>query len=53
MAAGRINKEMSDIKAHPSENWSVEHKEDVMLWHATITGPRDTPYEGGIFFLDI
>ena len=53
MAQKRINKEMSDIKEKPFENWSVEHKDDIMLWHAVINGPSDTPYETGQFFLDI
>jgi ubiquitin-conjugating enzyme E2 D/E len=31
----------------------IPEGEKLDKWEATITGPTDTPYEGGIFYLDI
>ena len=55
MAIRRILKELEDIKKDPSLNWNAEPFNDSELFHwlATIIGPKDTPYEGGIFFLNI
>lgn len=55
----RLQKEYADIKMaqtnETSENISVGPISDDNLrhWKATIIGPKGTPYEGGIFELDI
>jgi ubiquitin-conjugating enzyme E2 D len=45
-------KEMLD-KACKQEYSAGPTGADVFQWQATIIGPEGTPYEGGIFFLDI
>ena len=54
MATIRLNKEFANIKKNPPMNCSAGIvDDDVYHWNATIIGPPDSPYEGGIFNLDI
>ena len=51
----RITKEYTTINEKPVEGCSVEmyDEENVYKWKATIKGPEDTPYEGGVFNVDL
>ena len=52
----RILKEIEDINKDPPDNCSAgpeDDSTDMTKWNATILGPLDTPYEGGIFRLKI
>ena len=54
MSIRRLSKELQEIQKEPPVNCSAGPiNDDLYNWEATIIGPKDTPYEGGIFKLKI
>ena len=54
MALKRLQKEIREIQLDPPSNCSAGLINDnIYHWEAVIMGPSETPYEGGIFKIDI
>ena len=53
-AQKRLMKEMKQVQNEDDANITAQILEgDITKWSATIIGPTDTPYEGGVFNLNL
>ena len=50
----KLKKQLADLQNDPLSIFSVGPVEgDIFHWWATIVGPEDSPYSGGLFHLYI
>ncbi len=52
-AIKRIKKELKELEKENLTNISAGPKNNLFEWEATIFGPKDSPYEGGVFTVKI
>lgn len=61
MSIRRLQQELNELKAAPPEGCTADtatdddpsYESQLSHWRATMTGPVGSPYEGGVFRLDI
>ena len=51
----RILQEIKELQNNDSDNVTAGpvSEDNIFCWSATLIGPKDSPYDGGIFLLNI
>lgn len=52
-ATKRLCKELSVVQNESIEGITIINSDDIFIWKAIIDGPKDSPFEGGKFKIDI
>jgi len=54
MTSKRIKKDFQELNYNPISGIIVELiNDDIFHWKGTIKGPEGSPYEGGVFFINV
>ncbi|CAG2102710.1 unnamed protein product [Medioppia subpectinata] len=53
MASERLLREYREFMSHPAPFGSVAPTDNLLVWTAFLNGPEGTPYEGGVFELEL
>ena len=54
LAKRRLKREVIQMERDPPENcYASPSDESIFFWYATIAGPSESPFEGGVFKLTI
>ncbi|KAF9788246.1 ubiquitin-conjugating enzyme/RWD-like protein, partial [Thelephora terrestris] len=53
MALKRIHKEIADIRKEDLGGMTIEATDNLFLWKASVPGQEGSPYEGGLFRMEI
>jgi ubiquitin-conjugating enzyme E2 A len=49
----RLTRELAKLQTEELDGIHIDPPSDLMVWHATIRGPPDTPYEEGEFKMQL
>ena len=53
LATLRLTRELNKLKNENIDGIVINETADIMHWNANITGPPDTPFENGVFNLEL
>jgi ubiquitin-protein ligase len=53
MSIKRIQREMIDIKKEDLGSITLNPTDNIFIWKGSIPGPAGSPYEGGVFHVDV